>query len=198
MFSSERQGNGVDGEKRAHLKEKAAEELRLLVLITAYLAVFFVSFLTYKRLLQRDEGVSAFRYGYALFEALIVAKVILIGKAMGLGKKAGRRTLAFAVVRSSLVYGALVLVFEILEQIVEGLLHHKTLLASLPGVPRLRPPRVRREGAGSLCRVPAVLRLLGAQPSAGRKEALRALFPEGRGPESRLKPALETRATLLA
>jgi hypothetical protein len=123
----------MDTEKKAHLKEKAAEELRLLVLITVYLAVFFVSFDTYKRLLQRDEGVSAFRYGYALFEALIVAKVILIGKAIGIGKNAGRRTVAWAVVRSSLFYGLLVLAFEILEEVVVGLIHHKTLVASFEG-----------------------------------------------------------------
>ena len=59
-----------------------------MLLITAYLAAFFVAFLTYRRLISREFGVTAFHYGYALIEALVIAKVILIGKALGLGQQA--------------------------------------------------------------------------------------------------------------
>jgi len=121
----------MDADKKAHLKEKATEELRLLVLITAYLAAVFAAFLTYRRIVSREFGVTAFHYGYALLEALLIAKVILIGKAIGLGRKGTRRTLAWSVLRSSLAYGGLVAVFAILEHVIEGLLHGKTLAASL-------------------------------------------------------------------
>jgi hypothetical protein len=117
-------------DRKTQLKEKAAEEFRLLLLIFAYLAAFFVAFLTYRRLISREFGVSSFRYGYALIEALVIAKVILIGKAMGLGQKGARKTLAFSVLRSSLVYGALVAAFAVLEHLIEGLVHGKTLVAS--------------------------------------------------------------------
>ena len=120
----------MTSDKKAQLKEKAAEEFRLLALITAYLAAFFIAFLTYRRLISREFGVSTFHYGFALLEAVVIAKVILIGKALGLGKKAGGRTLAFSVLRSSLAYGVLVGVFAILEHVVEGLVHGKTLAAS--------------------------------------------------------------------
>ncbi len=122
---------GVDSEKKTHLKEKAAEEFRLFWMIAAYLAAFFMAFLTYRRLISREYGISSFHYGYALIEAAIIAKVILIGKAMGLGQKDLRRALAFKVLRSSLVYGALVAGFAVLEHVVEGMVHGKTLLASL-------------------------------------------------------------------
>ena len=116
---------------KTQLKEKAKEEGRLLFLVTAYLAAFFAAFLTYRRLISREFGVTAFHYGAALIEAVVIAKVILIGKALGLGKKATRRSLAFSVLRSSLAYGALVAVFTILEHIVEGLVHGKSLAASV-------------------------------------------------------------------
>lgn len=118
-------------DKKAQLKEKAAEELRLLLLITAYLTAFFVAFLTYRRLISREFGVSTFHYGYALIEAVVIAKVILIGKALGLDRKGTRKTLAWSVLRSSLAYGALVAVFAVLEHVVDGLIHGKTLAASL-------------------------------------------------------------------
>ena len=120
----------MTGDKKVQLKEKAKEEFRLLLLITAYLTAFFVAFLTYRRLISREFGVSTFHYGYALIEAVVIAKVILIGKAMGLGKKTNRRVLALSVLRSSVVYGLLVGVFSILEHIIEGLLHKKTLAVS--------------------------------------------------------------------
>jgi hypothetical protein len=121
----------MTSDRKTQLKEKAAEELRLLLLISAYLAASFVAFLTYRRLISREFGVTSFHYGYALLEAVIIAKVILIGKAMGLGKKTSKRTLAFSVLRASVVYGALVAAFEVLEHIIDGLIHHKTLAESL-------------------------------------------------------------------
>jgi len=118
-------------EKKANLKEKAAEELRLMLVITAFLAAVFVAFLTYRRLISREFGVTSFHYGFALIEALIVAKVILIGKAIGIGGKPTRRALFIGALRDSVIYAILVGIFAILEHIIEGLFHHETLAASL-------------------------------------------------------------------
>ena len=118
-------------EKKSSLKEKAQEELRLMLVITAFLAAVFVSFLTYRRLISREFGVTSFHYGFALIEALIVAKVILIGKAIGIGKKSTGRALFRNALRDSVVYAFLVAVFAILEHVVEGLFHHETLAESV-------------------------------------------------------------------
>ncbi len=118
-------------DEKKNLKEKAAEELRLMLLITAYLAAFFVAFLTYRRLVSREFGVTSFHYGFAIVEALIIAKVILIGKALGIeGKKTGR-SLAFETLRASVLYAMFVGVFSILEHVVEGLIHGESFAASL-------------------------------------------------------------------
>jgi len=118
-------------EKKSTLKEKAAEELRLMLVITAFLAAVFVSFLSYRRLISREFGVTSFHYGFAIIEALIVAKVILIGKAIGIGKKSTGRVLFRNALRDSVIYAILVGVFAILEHLLEGLFHHETLAASL-------------------------------------------------------------------
>lgn len=122
-----------DGRKR-ELKEKAAEEVRLLLLIAAYLAAFFVAFLTYRRLISREMGVTSFHYGFAVVEALIVAKVILIGKAIGVGRKSTARALVLAVLRSSVLYALLIGFFAVLEHLAEGLIHGKTFAASLEAI----------------------------------------------------------------
>lgn len=117
--------------KHAELKQKAREEMRLLLIITAYLGVLFCAFLTYRRLISREFGISSFHYGFALIEALIIAKVILIGKALGLGKHEKGRALLVPVLRTSVVYAILIGLFSVLEKTIEGLVHHKTLLESL-------------------------------------------------------------------
>ena len=116
--------------KHAELKEKAKEELRLLLIITAYLGILFCVFLSYRRLISRELGVTVFHYGAALIEALVIAKVILIGKAMGLGKK-GAGSLFLASLRAALVYGLLIALFAVLEHVVGGLIHGKGLVGGL-------------------------------------------------------------------
>lgn len=120
--------------KHAELKEKAKEELRLLLIITIYLGVLFCAFLTYRRLISREFGISSFHYGFAIIEAVIIAKVILIGKAMGLGKHQSGKALVFAVLRDSLVYGVLIGLFSVLEKWIEGLVHGKGFVASLADI----------------------------------------------------------------
>ncbi len=127
-------GTDMDHDRKTQLKEKAAEELRLLLGISAYLAAVFFSFLTYRRLVSREFGVTSFHYGFAIVEALVVAKVILLGKAMGLGKRASGRARIWVALRSALVYGVLVAIFSVLEHLVDGLIHGKTLAASFDAV----------------------------------------------------------------
>lgn len=120
-------------EQTAGLKEKAKEEMRLLLVISVYLAAVFASFLTYRRLVSREFGVTAFHYGFALIEALIVAKVILIGRALGVGRRQAG-TLAGAVLRQAVLYGLLVGAFTVLEHVLEALAHHKGFQGAIDAI----------------------------------------------------------------
>src|SRR5262249_18547889 len=58
-------------------------------------------------------------------------KVILIGKAIGIGKKSTGRALFRNALRDSVIYAILVGVFAILEHVIEGLFHHETMAESI-------------------------------------------------------------------
>ena len=107
----------------AGLKERAVEELKAFWLISLYLALFLGALTFYRRLIVAEFGVSYLHYGIAVVEALIIAKVILIGKAIGVGGRLERSPLIVSVIGKSILFGALVLLFGILEHVVEGLLH---------------------------------------------------------------------------
>jgi hypothetical protein len=127
----------AEAPKHASLKEKAAEEFKLFWIIALYLAVFLGSFTVYRRLILEEFGVAYLHYGFALIEALIIAKVILIGQAFGLGKRFERAPLILSVLYKSILFGVFVFLFGILEHVVEALIHKSGWAGFVHGVAEL-------------------------------------------------------------
>lgn len=109
------------------LKEKAIEEFKAYWVIVIYLAVFLGALTTYRRLILAEFGVTYLHYGVAIVEALIIAKVILIGKAFGFSRWLEDRALIYPVLFKSVLFGVLVFLFGIVEHLVEGWFHKESL-----------------------------------------------------------------------
>jgi len=112
----------------ATLKQKAVDELKKFWLIALYLSVFFMAFTFYRRLVLAEFGVTYLHYGVALVQALVIGKVVLIGRALGLGKRLNRGPLIVSIVLTSIVFAVLVIIFGLVEHVVEGLFHDETWL----------------------------------------------------------------------
>jgi len=113
------------GDKHAGLKQRAVEELKRFWAIAIYLVVMFGAFTAYRRLVLAESGVSYLHYGFAVVEALILAKVILVGQALGLARRFETPPLIRAVLFKSVVFGLFFCAFSILEHVIEGAIHHK-------------------------------------------------------------------------
>ena len=113
----------AEAPKRASLKERALEEFKIFWLITLYLAVFLGSFTVYRRLILKELGVAYLNYGFALVEALIIAKIILIGRAFGAGTRFEGEPLIVSVLYKSFLFGVLVFLFGVVERVVEAWIH---------------------------------------------------------------------------
>jgi hypothetical protein len=107
------------------LKEKAIEEFKVFWIVALFLAVVFCTFTLYRRLILREVGVSYFHYGAGVVQALIIAKIILIGQAFGLGKRFEDGPLIIAALFKAVLYGVLVAIFAVLEHLIDGLIHGK-------------------------------------------------------------------------
>jgi hypothetical protein len=116
---------------KARLKERAIEEFKLFLIIALYLWIFLGSFTVYRRLVSAEVGAPYLNYGIALIEALIIAKVILIGKLFSFSRRFEDRPLIVPVLYKSFLFGAFVLLFGIVEHLVEGWFHQKGLLGGL-------------------------------------------------------------------
>ena len=94
--------------------------------ITAlYLIVFFSAFTFYRRMVLAELGVTCLHYGIAVVEALVIAKVIPIGRALGLDKQFARGPLILSVLFQAGIFAVFAVLFGVLEHLVEGVLQHK-------------------------------------------------------------------------
>ena len=118
--------NGTD-ENKAGVKKKIIHEMTDMLLIFLYLALFFCSFTTYRRLVSDEFGISAFNYGFALVKALVLAKVILLGRYVRFARILDGRPLIFPTLYKVVVFSLLTLVFDVLEHLIGGFIHGKDL-----------------------------------------------------------------------
>jgi hypothetical protein len=113
------------------LKERAWEEFKAYWVITLYLWLFLGSFTVYRRLILAETGVPYLHYGIAVIEAMVIAKVVLIGRIFGFSRRYDHLPLIVPVFYKSLLFALLVLSFGVLEKTIDGLIHREGLLAGL-------------------------------------------------------------------
>jgi hypothetical protein len=121
----------MDHEARASLKERAIEEFKLFWIIALYLWVFLGSFTVYRRLVVAETGTAYLHYGIALIEALVIAKVILIGGMFGFTRRFDNKPLIVPVLYKSILAAILVLLFGVVEHLVEGWFHRQGMVGGL-------------------------------------------------------------------
>lgn len=118
----------------ADLKTRAVEELKTYWVIVFYLWLFLGSFTIYRRLIVAETGASYLHYGIAFIEALVIAKVILIGRLFGFTRRFEDKPLIVPVLYKSILFGVLVMLFGVVERLVDGWFHKEDIAAILRGI----------------------------------------------------------------
>jgi hypothetical protein len=117
----------LETEKQAGWKEKAIHELTGFWINFVYLAFVFLSFTTYRRLILAEYHVSYLNYGIAAIEAVVLAKIILMGEAARIGRRYEDRPLIVPTLHKTIVFALWVVAFKVLEHMIEGLVRGKGL-----------------------------------------------------------------------
>jgi hypothetical protein len=105
-------------------KQRATNELKDFAWIAFYLAFFFCALSFYATVLLRKYEIDYLNYSLAIINALVVAKVIMIGEMARLGKWGEAKPLYQSVIYKSVVFTLLLLAFHFLEAFVKRLIHH--------------------------------------------------------------------------
>ena len=67
-------------------KQKVIHEIHLYIAYTLFFSLFLFAFTCYRSLLFKEFAIGYVHYGYAFVEAMILAKLILIGEKLKLGE----------------------------------------------------------------------------------------------------------------
>jgi hypothetical protein len=108
-------------------KQKILHELRSLLFIFLYLGLFFMVLRTYTHLILLERQISYAAYGLTLIKALAMAKIILTGETLHLGERFHNKPLIVSTLYATLLFSALALVFEVIEHLLLGLIHGKSV-----------------------------------------------------------------------
>jgi hypothetical protein len=116
---------------KATLSQRAVHELKEIAILTAYLYVTLGAVILMKAAVLHDAGVSFTPWGIAAVKALVLAKFMLIGKAMKIGERYTNRPLIWPTLYKAFAFLVLLVVLTIIEEVVVGLFHNQSVAASL-------------------------------------------------------------------
>jgi hypothetical protein len=117
------------------LRERAYQEFKEFLVITLYLWVIFALFLLYKAVILNEEHIDTVAKGFAFLNALALAKVMLVAKALHFGEWADDAPLIYPTLIKSASFAALLALFKVLEEWAVGLYHGKSFQESLTRLP---------------------------------------------------------------
>ena len=119
------------GSSSVSLTDKVRDELVEYALNVTYLAIVFATFTIYRRLLLAAHDISYANYGVALIEALILGKVIMIGRVFRLGRGLEAKPLIYPTLYKTVVFTLLCLAFALAEYAIKGLVSGEGIAAGL-------------------------------------------------------------------
>jgi hypothetical protein len=121
----------TEATKLAVIKQQATHEFKQFVGIFLYLAFFFCSITTYRTLLLKEFQDLYVNYSFALINAFVLAKVILIGEYAHLGKRYEQRPLLVSALYKALLFSLLVICFHYFEEGIKRLWHGEDIAGTL-------------------------------------------------------------------
>ncbi len=112
----------MDEDQKLPWKQKARREFVRYWFNVFYLAIVFGIFAWYRRLILAQYEIEYLEYGTAIVEAMVLAKVVMVGDLLGLSRKRFRgRPLILPTLYKALVFSFFVAVFAVAEGTLRGL-----------------------------------------------------------------------------
>ena len=117
--------------EKPSFKSRALDELRQYAVITLYLWVFFALFSFYRRMILEENGINVWAQGFAIINALVFAKVILIAQALNLEAGLRQYPRVFIVLGNSALFTIVLLAFHVFEEAIKAWFEGRPLATSI-------------------------------------------------------------------
>jgi len=108
-------------DKKKNIKKKIVHEVTEYWINVVYLTLVFASFTQYRRLVLAAHDITYTNYWVAVIEALVLAKVVMIGDVLHLGRRLEHKPLIYSTLLKTIVFTIFVGTFTLIEHVIKGL-----------------------------------------------------------------------------
>jgi hypothetical protein len=116
------------------VKQIAYQQLKEFVVVTIYLWVVFGLLLMFKSVVLAEHNIPFAYHGFAIINALALAKVMLTAKDLHLGEGFHEAPLIYPTLLKSALFTLVLACFKILEEAAVGLYHGKSFQQSISDI----------------------------------------------------------------
>jgi hypothetical protein len=116
---------------KAPLPQRATSEFKEFIVLTCYLYVTLGAVIVMKTAVLHSQGIHSVLWGVAIVKALLLAKFMLIGRAMKIGERRSVGPLIWPTLNKAVTFLVLLVVMITVEQVVVGLFHRHSIASSL-------------------------------------------------------------------
>jgi hypothetical protein len=118
------------GKQKRNWRDKFLKEFIDYWINVAYLSVFFGVFISYKRLVLAEHNIVYAEWGFGLINALVLGKVVSVGRMMRLGKQFENRPLIWSTISRTVLFTIWLALFNAVELMIRGFFNTHTFKGS--------------------------------------------------------------------
>jgi hypothetical protein len=118
--------------RKRTLKARAAHELREFAAMFLYLLIPISLFVAHRAIALKERGIDYQFSGLAIINALVLAKVMVLGEGLGFASRWKNRPLAWPILYKSASFAVLFIIVHEVEEGLKGLIHGGGFMASIP------------------------------------------------------------------
>ena len=127
-------GEGTLHERKRDLKQRVFDEVAKFATIVFYLWVMFGTFALHESVVSEKDHINYHFYGFALVNALILGKVMLIAEDLHFADWLKDRPLIYPILCKAVAFSILFLVVDVVEEVVVGVFKGMTIGQSIPDI----------------------------------------------------------------
>ena len=126
--------DNVSVSRLRRLRASALDESKRFLIIFLYLWVVFGLLSIHKSVVLSQHHLDYPEHAFAIINAFIFAKVLLIGEHFGLGTRFSTKPLIYPILHKCFIFTVVLICFDIVESVLVGLWHGNTVAKSLPAM----------------------------------------------------------------
>jgi hypothetical protein len=116
---------------KATLHQRAIHELKEFAILAVYLYITLGAVIAMKTAVLHTQGIEFVPWGIAIVKAMVLAKFMLIGRALKVGERNTTSPLIWPTLHRAFAFLVLLIILTIIEEAVVGLFHRQSIAASL-------------------------------------------------------------------